>query len=409
MKSKHKNSDQTYASMLKTLNSGAAPPDESFLRRLRDESLREFSTALPEQGRVSSKGLKPEGIWRLRMRNKALRFTAAAMIVMAVVIGMHLLGGSLESSAYAQVVQALQSARTLKYTLITPTNVKAGQFVETRCIYKDPGKLYASTADEIVSVMDSIQGKGISLGHPLKQYVEFTYDNLPDHPGNDAFEAIARLRELPARANEVIEVQEINGCQAQGFRVIANDVTTTVWIDCDTRDLLRAEQAYVNTPGMNVVMEDFEFDVPVDDSLFSLTPPAGYTRKHLAADVARLGEQDFLELMRIWSKLTKAGTFPPTVHGLQLGKIAIEMRNQGLFHETWTEQQNTEFAQGMFKGLMFVASLPDTSNWRYAGEDVQLGSTDTPIFWYRPQGSQAYRVICGDLQVRECLPEDLPQ
>jgi len=86
----------------------------------------------------------------------------------------------------------------------------------------------------------------------------------------------------------------------------------------------------------------------------------------------------------------------------------IEMRNQGLFHETWTEEQNEAFTQGMFKGLMFVAALPESSHWRYAGEKVQFGSTDTPIFWYRPVGSQTYRVVYGDLHVQECLPEDLP-
>jgi hypothetical protein len=119
--------------------------------------------------------------------------------------------------------------------------------------------------------------------------------------------------------------------------------------------------------------------------------------------------QDFIAFMRIWATMTKAGTFPPTVQGLQIAKVSIEMRNQGLFHETWTEEQNEAFAQGMFKGLMFVAALPEASHWRYAGENVQFGEGDTPIFWYRPSASQTYRIVYDDLRVRECLPEDLPQ
>jgi hypothetical protein len=57
---------------------------------------------------------------------------------------------------------------------------------------------------------------------------------------------------------------------------------------------------------------------------------------------------------------------------------------------------------------MFVMKLPAESNWRYAGENVKYGDVQTPIFRYRPEGSQTYRVIYGDLSVKDVAPEDLP-
>jgi len=57
---------------------------------------------------------------------------------------------------------------------------------------------------------------------------------------------------------------------------------------------------------------------------------------------------------------------------------------------------------------MFGLRLSPESNWRYAGEDVKYGQADTPIFWYQPEGSQTYRVIYGDLNVKDVAPENLP-
>jgi hypothetical protein len=56
-----------------------------------------------------------------------------------------------------------------------------------------------------------------------------------------------------------------------------------------------------------------------------------------------------------------------------------------------------------------VAKLPKESNWRYAGNGVKVNTPDMPIFWYRPAGSQMYRVIYADLSVRETTEDQLPK
>ncbi len=40
---------------------------------------------------------------------------------------------------------------------------------------------------------------------------------------------------------------------------------------------------------------------------------------------------------------------------------------------------------------------------------MSLGSADKPIFWYRPKDAKKYRVIYGDLSVREAdTPPSVP-
>ena len=58
---------------------------------------------------------------------------------------------------------------------------------------------------------------------------------------------------------------------------------------------------------------------------------------------------------------------------------------------------------------MFLMLLKPECDWHYAGRGVQLGDGNTAIVWYRPVGSETYRVIYGDLSVEDVLPGDLPE
>jgi len=40
---------------------------------------------------------------------------------------------------------------------------------------------------------------------------------------------------------------------------------------------------------------------------------------------------------------------------------------------------------------------------------VEFGDADTAVFLYRPKDSDTYRVIYGDLSVKDSAPEDLPK
>ena len=69
------------------------------------------------------------------------------------------------------------------------------------------------------------------------------------------------------------------------------------------------------------------------------------------------------------------------------------------------ETQNTMTL--IVRGIMFAQMLPADSDWHYAGKDVKLGDVNTAIFWYRPANSETYRVIYGDLSVKDVAPENL--
>ena len=86
------------------------------------------------------------------------------------------------------------------------------------------------------------------------------------------------------------------------------------------------------------------------------------------------------------------------------------MEKAGEFGERQTNaQEQDRHVMQLTRGVMFVMKLPAGSNWRYAGENVKFGDAQIPIFWYKPGGDTTYRVIYGDLSIKNVAPENLSQ
>ena len=62
----------------------------------------------------------------------------------------------------------------------------------------------------------------------------------------------------------------------------------------------------------------------------------------------------------------------------------------------------------MTQGIMFLMRMAPDSDWHYAGQNVKYGAADKAIFCYKPTGKRTYRVIYGDLSVRDVAAENVP-
>ena len=342
-------------------------------------------------------------IWRIIMKSRITKLAAAAVIIIAGLVCVQFLTGT---NAYAQVVQEIRNARTVVYTLITQTNQGNGETVKTDVAYKEPGLLRMSTVDGYVIILDSTSGKVISIVPTLQMYTIGDVKNLLNNIDTKGpFDSIESMKKLPAKADEHLDPKEIDGIVCGGYRVKQGDLTTTIWLDAKTGDLVQVEQKYASAPGMNKIIKNIKFDVVLDDSLFSMTPPEGYRPSELKSNAfaSAATEDMFIEFMRLWSSLTVDGTFPPVA--TPTPKVIIDMSQQGKLKGDW----NMAVMIRMTNGMLFVYRLPQSSNWRYMGENVKFGTTDKPIFWYRPAGSQTYRVIYANLTVREVAEDQLPK
>lgn len=343
-------------------------------------------------------------IWRIIMKSRITKL-AAAVIVVAGLLCVHFLTGT---NAYAQIVQEIKNARTVVYTVIKQANTGTGETIKVDVAYKEPGFLRTTTIDGYVVILDANSGKAMSIV-PQGGYSIGDLNSLKPTGNSGPFASFEAMRNLPAKADENLGAKEIDGIDCEGYRVTQGDLTSIIWLDAKSGDLVQVEHKYASAPGMNTIIKNIRFDVELEDSLFSLTPPAGYKPMgaEMKADDALQTEEIFVAFLGWWANGNTDETFPPMVAGPELAKVCMEMAKQGkLKGSTWDKAN----PQQMFNALLFVAKLPrEESKWRYAGNGVKINTPDMPIFWYRPAGSQMYRVIYADLTVREMTEDQLPK
>ena len=349
------------------------------------------------------KPAQPVQIWRLIMRSPVTKLAAAAVIIVAILVCAQFLT---PTSAYAQAVQQIRNARTIVITLIRQANTDTGETIKVDIAYKEPGHLRTTTVDGYIAILDQTSGKMISIV-PQGGY---NLGDLKDLKSDDGgpFADIEAMKALPAKADLKLASKDIDGIECDGYQVTQADLTITVWLDTKTGDVIQIELKYANAPGMNTIMKNIKLDIPLEDSLFSLTPPAGYKELggEIKSNTAIQTEETFVNWLRWWANGNIDETFPPMVFGSEIAKVVMDMAKQGkLKGEAW-EKVDT---QQMFNAMLFVANLPKESNWRYAGNGVKLGTADKAIFWYKPNGADKYRVIYGDLNVKDVNEADLPK
>jgi hypothetical protein len=135
--------------------------------------------------------------------------------------------------------------------------------------------------------------------------------------------------------------------------------------------------------------------------------PPGYALHQTTFDLTKATEQDFIEGLRIWTRVHD-GLFPEAI-GTEVTMKKAPMLSEKLDQLNLPEEEIGRMMMTYVRGALFLQMLERQSPFQYAGNGVKLGEADTAIFWYQPEGSKTWRVVNGDLSVRDVSPEDLPK
>ena len=97
----------------------------------------------------------------------------------------------------------------------------------------------------------------------------------PEEPGTVALfrSLLLDTVQKPGAQRDSLGEKEIDGRRVVGFRLSAGGVVIDVWGDPKTRLPVRIETTMAMVPNLKITQSDFEFNVPMDESLFSLEPP----------------------------------------------------------------------------------------------------------------------------------------
>jgi hypothetical protein len=205
---------------------------------------------------------------------------------------------------------------------------------------------------------------------------------------------------------EELGEQVIDGQKAIGFVGRSQNEEVRIWADPETALPIRIEAEIGQE--FSFTMKNFEFDAAVDESLVSMDVPDGYTLQEKNIDLGNAAEEDFVESLRIWAEIIGDGTFPESI-GTQSAMTQMPVLIQKVTAMQVSEEKGTELGMSFAKGMLFHQILESQGAWNYAGSGVKVGEADKAIFWYLPDGAGTYRVIYGDLSVKDVAAENLPK
>ncbi len=332
------------------------------------------------------------------MKNPVTKMAAAAVIIVAVLIVLNPWAGSV---TFADVVKPILNARTLILDIIVGGKDTSPVLHETvvgsrvrrvisaqehvvNIFDPDGGEMLTLHTEEKTAIYTDIQGQ---LQEQTQNYLVFLLDIIPDLQNNPDFEV------------EELGEKEIDGQKVIGF---ATD-EFTVWADAETALPVRIE-----IPKFSMVFTNFRFNVPVEElePLVSMDVPDGYTLvKNEGFDMGSYTEQDLVECLRFWAEVMLDGNFPEDIGMEEMVKMTSQVEAK-LDKLKLSAEEGAQKGMTLAKGMLFHMSLKDR---HYAGSGVKVGEADKAVFWYQPEGSETYRVIYGDLSVKDVTPENLPK
>jgi len=244
--------------------------------------------------------------WRWIMRSRVSRVAAA--VVLAVAIGGVTLwfhaGGS--TPAFADFIAPILEAKTARFKLTAEVKGPPATTITSEVMVLDAARsrqetemtAQGTTNEEKlnkakwVMITDWGRGKGISFDTGTKRAMVITlaHQSKEQIGQQDIFgwfrSVLLDARDKPDVKREPLGEKEIDGRRAIGFRVSNSGIVITLWGDPKTGLPVRAEMTMAMFPNVKTTMSNFEFNVRLDESLFSVEPPPGYALQNITVEAS---------------------------------------------------------------------------------------------------------------------------
>lgn len=414
--------------------------------------------------------------WRWIMRSPVSCVAVSVVFVLTVTgVALWFHGGG-ATPAFADFAAPILEAKTVKCKMIIEMKGPPARTITSEIMTLGGTRMRQVTElpdkSKVVEIRDLSQGKSLMLVAASKTATVLTStknrkDKTPESGGLfTLFRLFQLVEEKPGVVeHESLGEKEIDGRKVVGFHISSQPHDLILWGDPKTGLPVRVEMTSGMEGSVKATFSDFVFNVDMDESLFSLEPPAGYTVQHQKTDHSPKEEKDLIEMFREYSKLFD-GAFPDSLDFLTTTTIAgkkavLRMATQNFWEglasangepnevqrrkleelmlkviegklneeqikeqveefiethglktpevgeaqpqetEEFGQAQINEILQRVQSGLNFVYRLSPNADAHYVGKGVSFGAADTPIFWYRPKDSKNYRVIYADLSVRD--------
>jgi hypothetical protein len=248
------------------------------------EEQAEFAASI--DGNESAKGFQGDrrGAGLIRRRRRWVPLLAAAAVILAAagLAGWLFPGQTGSATTFATTWEQLSAARFIGFTAEIH---RGGRRVEVmEAVLLQPDRMRQDLPGGEARIVDFTKGKMLTI-HPAEKRAEIEIlegisprDGRPLENFVDNFrENIERMRTHRQLNERYLGKQEIEGRLAEGFEMRKQTEVQRLWVDIETGMPVRLKVADPDSPDNYFVIDDFRFDIELDESLFSVAPPPGYT------------------------------------------------------------------------------------------------------------------------------------
>ncbi|KKK49255.1 hypothetical protein LCGC14_3136910 [marine sediment metagenome] len=151
----------------------------------------------------------------------------------------------------------------------------------------------------------------------------------------------------------------------------------------------------------------------LDESLFQLQPPEGYTIINIARE--QVTEKEMIDYLGIladyYDKTFPERLFPVAVTSDRLNAIEAKPENSRTVAEQNLLETNNYYKMANLNMLPighFIEDHTVKNSFRYMGKGVDLGDQNRIVCWYKLKKSNTYRAVYGDLSARDIGADELP-
>jgi len=362
-----------------------------------------------------------ERITNMRPRTK-IAVAAAGLIALVGLISW-LAPGNGTALAFTNVAEALSEVQSARWKTTTVVKWPQGEpkTMHEIGMFLAPSherKEFTVEGEKSISIFDARKNKTLALVPATKTAMVMSFKDSPRGAGGSTFLDLRRIvvdaqSGGPAIA-ESVGVKVIDGRRAEGFVLQIGATEVTIWADPKSSLPIRVENVTSGATEVRIVMTDFEVGVDLDESLFSLDVPEGYTVQEMQLELPKKLLVPLANTLGLAAELN-GGVFPPSLrgeHGIDgiLPRIAPALEKKYEKDSPELRKAGGELAAKIGGTFAILNLLGPEHDWHYAGKDVKLNTPNRPIFWWKPTMiSDDYEVIYADLSVKDVAPEDVPK
>ncbi len=353
----------------------------------------------------------------LHMRRRlVLSVASAAVVLIAVGIACWALfwsGTHKASAAFADVIAKVKKARTVAFDRLAQSPRVPDS--RSRVFMASPGKVRWEFSDGKTWIVDCPSRTRLFL---KASEMTARIDKSVDSASLSALDPLADLRGLAETQGRFIGRTEHAGRPAWLYQVVREDELMSIWVEPeDDRPVRMESRAKTGGGGEFIVaLDNFAWNVPLDDSMFSLALPPGYTLKDEAPSSAT-DEALVIDLLRTCAAMADGALPEKLDKGILSSLVQADQKRRNPGSISATQEASgmiaaDEVAKGYYRvcmrGLTAIERLKQGGQWLYVGAGAKLGDKDRMLCWWRKTGSHTITAVYADLQARQLEAKDAP-